>query len=135
MERGERPDSEELARAEFDLADALRERLAVVVQLDATFGPRPQTADARGDLVGQRFGPHRLTSLIGSGGMGSVYLAVPEAAERSADAPARVAVKVVHPQFLARPGSAERFRREAELGRRVRHSNVVRTLDVGEADC
>src|SRR5262245_28650343 len=108
MERGERPDMEEVLRAEPDLADTLRERLAVVVQLDAMCGPRVQPADARADLIGQRLGPYRLASLIGSGGMGSVYLAVPESAERAPDAPDRVAVKVVHPQFLARAGSVER---------------------------
>jgi serine/threonine protein kinase/predicted ATPase len=134
IQRGERPDPEEVLRAAPDLADALRERLAVVMRLDAVFGPRAVDG-ARGDLVGRRLGAYRLTSLLGSGGMGSVYLATPESSERPPDAPARVAVKVVHPQFLARAGSAERFRREAELGRRVRHPNVVRTLDAGDADC
>jgi len=46
----------------------------------------------------------------------------------------RVAVKVIHPHLFARDGFFRRFRREAELGARVRHANVVRTLDAAQVD-
>jgi len=42
----------------------------------------------------------------------------------------RVAVKVIHPHLLGSPGFFKRFMREAELGRKVVHENVVRTFDV-----
>ena len=43
-----------------------------------------------------------------------------------------VALKIVHPNLLATPGFFKRFLREAEVGKIVRHKNVVRTLDSGE---
>jgi serine/threonine-protein kinase len=55
--------------------------------------------------------------------MGTVHLA------RGPDG-GEVALKVVHPHLLAESGFFKRFLREAELGKRVRHENVVRTLDV-----
>ena len=42
----------------------------------------------------------------------------------------RVAIKVIHPHLLSTPGFFKRFLREAELGRKVVHENVVRTFDV-----
>jgi tetratricopeptide (TPR) repeat protein len=56
--------------------------------------------------------------------MGKVYLA------RNGQ---RVALKVLHPHLLESQEAVERFRREAEVGQRVQHDNVVRTLDVGSA--
>jgi len=70
--------------------------------------------------AGARLGPYRVLSEIGSGGMGSVFLAEgPEG---------RVAIKVIHPALLEEEGFFQRFLLEAELGRRVAHENVVRTL-------
>jgi tetratricopeptide (TPR) repeat protein len=74
-------------------------------------------------VIGAQIGPYRIASELGSGGMGTVYLAEDEQG-------GNVAVKVVHPHLLATPGFFKRFLREAELGRQVRHENVVRTLDV-----
>ena len=69
-------------------------------------------------------GPYRLISGLGAGGMGRVFLA-------ESDGGARVAIKVVHPHLLERPGYRERFLREVDMGMRVVHPNVVRTLDAG----
>jgi tetratricopeptide (TPR) repeat protein/predicted Ser/Thr protein kinase len=73
-------------------------------------------------LIGEHVGDYTIKSELGSGGMGTVYLA---------DAPGakRVAVKVFHPHLLDTPGFFERILREADLGRKVDHANVVRTLD------
>ena len=54
--------------------------------------------------------------------MGTVYRATVE------DTGADVAVKVIHRHLLRGPDFRARFEREAELGRRVDHENVVRTL-------
>ena len=73
-------------------------------------------------MIGQQLGAYTLQSELGSGGMGNVFLA---------DGPdGRVAIKVVHPHLLETPGFFKRFMQEAELGKRVRHENVVRTFDV-----
>src|SRR5262245_56222400 len=56
--------------------------------------------------------------------MGRVFLAESEGG-------ARVAIKVVHPHLLERPGYRERSLAEGDMGRRRVHPNVVRTLDAG----
>ncbi|MHC4940718.1 MAG: protein kinase domain-containing protein [Planctomycetota bacterium] len=74
-------------------------------------------------MIGAQVGPYTVQSELGTGGMGSVFLATGEDG-------ARVALKIVHPHLIATPGFFKRFLREAELGKQVRHENVVRTLDV-----
>lgn len=81
-------------------------------------------------MIGTRLGPYLLQGELGSGGMGSVYLATAEEEAAGLEAGARVAVKVVHPHLLERQGFFKRFLREAEIGRAVKHPSVVRTLDV-----
>jgi serine/threonine protein kinase/tetratricopeptide (TPR) repeat protein len=133
VERGERVDPEEVIRAHPDMAENLRERFAALRLLDAAFARGSPAQDAGPpSLVGRVFGPYRLLSVLGAGGMGSVYLAAVEGEARGLIPGARVAVKVVHPHLLARQGFFKRFLREAEVGRRVKHENVVRTLDVDE---
>ena len=82
------------------------------------------------DLKGRTVCGYQLDIELGRGGMGTVYRA-----ETSEDGPAgpagtRVAIKVFHPELVADERSLERFRREAEIGKRVRHPHVVRTFDV-----
>ncbi|MCU0727981.1 MAG: protein kinase, partial [Planctomycetes bacterium] len=77
------------------------------------------------DVTGQVLGGYRLLSGLGSGGMGRVYLA--EKGDQ------RFALKVVHPHLLEEPGFFRRFLREAEIGKSIRHPNVVRTLDFNQA--
>ncbi|MHC4452491.1 MAG: hypothetical protein ACYS0E_20505, partial [Planctomycetota bacterium] len=62
--------------------------------------------------------------------MGTVYLAEVTESTPVLDVGARVALKVVHPHLLATPGFFKRFLQEAEVGKRIQHSNVVRTFDV-----
>ena len=61
--------------------------------------------------------------------MGKVFLAVREGTDD------KVAIKVLPPKKALEEGqSLLRFRREMDLSRRVRHPNLARTLDVGDAD-
>jgi tetratricopeptide (TPR) repeat protein len=71
----------------------------------------------------KQLGKYTLLNEIGSGGMGRVYLAVTASGKS-------VAVKIVHPHLVAAPGFFKRFIREGELGRKVSHANVVRTIDM-----
>jgi eukaryotic-like serine/threonine-protein kinase len=80
-------------------------------------------------MIGPPLGPYRIVSELGAGGMGTVYRAETQAAVHGFEAGASVALKVIHPQLLASPGFFKRFLREAELGRSVRHENVVRTIE------
>jgi len=90
--------------------------------------------DERVDLVGKRLGDYQIGPQLGKGGMGTVYRA-----EALADGPAGpagtpVAVKVFHPHLVQDENSFDRFKREAEIGKRIRHANVVRTFDIGSAE-
>ena len=81
------------------------------------------------DLIGHTLdGKYEITSQLGSGGMGTVYLATHLHTERP------VAVKIIAPQYMARPEFVERFRREARAAGRLRHPNVVDVTDFGFAD-
>jgi predicted ATPase len=83
-------------------------------------------------LAGTTLSHYELLEEIGKGGMGTVYLARvidPWSDLRVGD---KVAVKVVHPHLLTTMEAVERFRREARLGLRINHPNVVRTLDIRE---
>ncbi|MEN8148744.1 MAG: protein kinase [Planctomycetota bacterium] len=73
----------------------------------------------------QEIGGYRIRSELGTGGMATVWLA------DGGDGP--VAVKILHRHLLEDGTFRERFRREAEVGTRIRHPNVVRTLDFGLA--
>jgi tetratricopeptide (TPR) repeat protein len=81
---------------------------------------------ARFDLKGMLCGPYRLESLLGSGGMGSVYLA-----ERvDGEVVQRVAVK------LLRTGAEssqlyERFLVERQILANLSHPNIAKLLDAG----
>jgi serine/threonine protein kinase/tetratricopeptide (TPR) repeat protein len=81
-------------------------------------------------VQGTQLGPYRLLSELGSGGMGTVHAAEVAEAVAGLETGQKVAVKVIHPHLLGSPGFFKRFLREAELGRRVVHENVVRTFDV-----
>ena len=74
---------------------------------------------------GDTFGNYRVVSLLGQGGMGSVYLL-----ENASGA--RVAAKILDPAMAGDHEARKRFVREAELALGVKHPNLVETYDVGE---
>jgi eukaryotic-like serine/threonine-protein kinase len=79
------------------------------------------------DLSGQSLGPYRLVSLIGSGGMGTVYLAAQEAPINR-----QVAIKVVRDGFTSSRQIA-RFTHERHSLGLMDHPNIARVLDAGVA--
>lgn len=82
-----------------------------------------RTVDSAGDSV---CGPYRLIRLLGSGGMGSVYLA-----ERSdGELQQKVAIKLLH-GGADRASWRERFLRERQLLAYLNHPSVARVLDAG----
>ena len=70
-------------------------------------------------------GRYHVLKLIGSGGMGAVYLAEDPMLKR------RVAIKVVKVSGEARNQAMLRFRREAEISAQLNHPNVITVYDVG----
>ena len=79
-------------------------------------------------------GPYTLLSELGSGGMGTVHLAEAGDEAIGLSVGQKVAVKIVHPQLVSTPGFFKRFMREAEVGKKIDHENVVRTIDVDAAE-
>lgn len=78
--------------------------------------------------IGQRFaGKYRIEGLLGSGGVSEVYRATALESGRP------VALKVLAEHTRSSPSLAERMLREAELGRRAEHPNLLRVLDGGLA--
>jgi tetratricopeptide (TPR) repeat protein len=81
-------------------------------------------------MLWKTLGAYRIESELGSGGMGTVYLAACAEDVLDLHAGDRVALKVIHPHLLTHRGFFKRFMREGEVGKAVRHPNVVRTYDV-----
>src|SRR5689334_3811592 len=77
-------------------------------------------------LAGETIGPYRLLSLIGQGGMGSVWLA--ERCDGRFDG--RVAVKLLNIALIGRVGG-ERFRREGTILARLTHPHIAHLIDAG----
>jgi len=77
-----------------------------------------------GEVIDDKY---RLEQLLGSGGMGAVYLATHLGTERY------VALKLIAPQFMRNDEFVERFKREARAAGRLRHPNVVDVTDFGFA--
>jgi serine/threonine protein kinase len=67
----------------------------------------------------------QIEGVISRGGMASIYKAKDLVTGQA------VAVKIPHQQFESDPASFERFQREAEIGQKLNHPNILRFLDVG----
>ena len=80
---------------------------------------------------GDRIGPYRLLESLGSGGMGRVYLAKVDDVVPGLRIGDRVALKIVHRELVRDFDAFSRFVQEAELGKQIRHANVVSTVDAG----
>lgn len=78
-------------------------------------------------MVGASVAGYAIKKEVGEGGTSAVYLA---------DHPnhGTVAVKVLREKLRQDKTAVARFVREAEYGARVRHPNVVETIEIGEAN-
>ena len=68
----------------------------------------------------------QIEGVISRSGMASIYKAKDLMTGQA------VAVKIPHQQFESDPASFARFQREAEIGKKLNHPNILRLLDVGE---
>jgi predicted Ser/Thr protein kinase len=78
--------------------------------------------------VGETFGGYTIESLLGRGGMGTVYLATHERLAR------KVALKVITPDLADDQDFRARFLRESQLAASLDHPNVIPIYDAGEVD-
>src|SRR5262245_25101362 len=70
-------------------------------------------------LVGRIFGSYQVKMLLGSGGMGQVYLASDSKLKRD------VAIKVLPSEFSRDPERLSRFQREAEVLASLNHPHIA----------
>ena len=105
----------------------IRRRSAVITckgfskRLECAYKPRM--------TVGQTLdGKYQIERELGSGGMGTVYLATHLGTERP------VAVKIIAPQFMERPNLSSGFAAKLRAAGRLRHPNVVNVTDFGFAE-
>ncbi|MEW6167010.1 MAG: serine/threonine-protein kinase [Pseudomonadota bacterium] len=117
---------------------ALHRELLALLRADARVGvlerdaasvlatpPEGASAD-RERMIGRQLGAWRITGLLGSGGMGTVY-----AAERSDGGfEQHAAVKLIR-IGLDRPELRERFRRERRILAQLQHPHIATLLDGG----
>jgi WD40 repeat protein/serine/threonine protein kinase len=127
----------DLERSDPKSAAVLRDMFAAQVSPSGAFleeqviFPHKLTSTPEADsaLIGKQFGPYRVLSLLGYGGMGSVWLA-----ERVDGLFTRqVALKLVHSALKGRV-MTERFIREREILASLNHPNIARLLDAGFAE-
>jgi serine/threonine protein kinase/HD-like signal output (HDOD) protein len=91
---------------------------------DAVADLRPECQE----LIGKRVGNFVLSSVLGQGGMGEVFLAVHPALGR------QVAVKFLSRMLAAMPEMSARFLEEARSAASFSHPNIVDILDFGELE-
>src|SRR5262245_24780049 len=79
-------------------------------------------------LAGQTVGHYEVRTLVGSGGMGEVYMAWDRRLDRT------VALKILPSDVAADPDRMQRFVREAKAASALNHPNVATIYDIGNAD-
>jgi len=84
--------------------------------------------DAGAVVSGMVVGRYALVSLLGDGGMGSVYKAADQLLHRF------VAIKLLHAQIAESDALVQRFVREARAAAAVHHPNIVDILDFGQVE-
>jgi serine/threonine protein kinase, bacterial len=78
--------------------------------------------------AGDEFAGYTIESVLGTGGMGAVYLA------KHPRLPRRDALKLLNPAFSGDPNFRTRFEREADLASGLIHRNIVAVYDRGAVD-
>lgn len=108
-----------------DLLQALLDEHRVLLE-ERFLEEDPVTFPGRKELEGSRMGAYTLVSLIGEGGMGSVWLA-----ERSdGKFQRRAAVKLLRSSVPDRAGE-ERFKQEGTILARLSHPHIAQLFDAG----
>jgi len=111
-----------LAATEMDSATSVPdEHLTVTAGSSAKLVVEP----AHDAPIPAQLGRYAVTSLLGRGGFGVVYLA------HDAELSRRVAIKVPRPEFLRSPAQVESFLHEARIAAGLHHPAIVGVHDIG----
>jgi len=85
-------------------------------------------SDSSEDLLGRTFGPYEITRLLGTGGMGLVYLAFDQELQR------QVALKFLADDLLYDKQRVQRFKQEARAASALNHPNILTIHQIGDVD-
>ncbi|MGI9427089.1 MAG: serine/threonine protein kinase [Bythopirellula sp.] len=99
--------------------------LAVIT---ATVGVKSINSLRSEAFVARQLGQYRLKQMLGSGGMGEVYLAEHEMMKRPC------AIKVIKPEKAGNPKVLARFEREVRATAKLSHWNSIDIYDYGRTD-
>lgn len=125
-----RPTTDDKAKSGFGLFQRLK---GVLAEPGAHPSPTPQPQPSRaagvwaaGFAVPKELEGHsryHVLAPLGAGGMGAVYKAQHRLMERT------VALKIVNPLLINKPGAVERFTREIKAAAQLVHPNIVTAYD------
>src|SRR5262245_15327663 len=91
--------------------------------------PSSAASDPATEMVSRRIGPYRLVRLLGSGGMGSVYLAVRDDDHFQKEVAIKLLKRGMDTDFML-----DRFRQERQILASLEHPFIARLLDGGATD-
>jgi eukaryotic-like serine/threonine-protein kinase len=91
-------------------------------------GARLLASDEPELATGQRIDHYEVISLVGSGGMGEVYLAYDEKLNRN------IALKLLPSDFTTNQERLRRFQQEARAASALNHPNIITIHEIGEVD-
>ncbi|MCL4727824.1 MAG: protein kinase [Candidatus Kuenenia sp.] len=126
--QGKDPGLDDVLRKYPDIADEIKKRIENLEKINSLFASL--TGEDENDrlahqLIGQKMGDFEILELIGSGGMGTVFLARQTSLDR------HVALKVISDVSGIRSKTLERFKREANLLAKISHPNIVQIYETG----
>lgn len=79
------------------------------------------------DFIGERLGQYEIISLLGKGGMATVYRARQESVKRD------VAIKIIETRLMDKDGEfIKRFQREAQTVAALSHPHILKVFDYGQ---
>src|SRR5213596_2221798 len=120
-------EGDELLRGEVEGLLASRQRVGSFIETPAVGIATRIIRNGQADLlVGQTIGHYKISQLIGSGGMGEVYLATDITAGRKA------ALKLLPMRFTGDAERLKRFQQEAHAVVGLNHPNILTVYEIGE---
>jgi serine/threonine-protein kinase len=133
------PDGERRARLDSITDAPIKEELRSLLEaheLSSAFIETPAielaaelaAKDPPPDMTGRKLGPYVISSPIGSGGMGEIYLARHTRLDRD------VALKLLPSHFTSDPQRLARFTQEARAVSALNHPNIITIFDVGHIE-
>ena len=81
---------------------------------------------SKGTIVGKQIGHYQVRNLIGSGGMGEVFLALDTSLRR------KVALKLLRSEFTRNEDRLRRFELEARAASALNHPNILTIHEIGQ---